>query len=557
MKTFLTLVKTGLNVNFGISALKYQFTVEKRKRWEPILVGISILIGLGTLLSLYILLLNSIYAVGVQINQPEIVLTISIIFAQFIVMFFGIFYIMSTFYFSKDINILVPLPLKPYEVLGSKFIVVIVNEYLTILPMLLPAVIIYGTGTGQGLFYWLKSLIVILISPIIPLNISAIFIIILMRFINFRKSRDVLAVIGGLLGIFLGLGLNLFFQRMPQGNEEEFIKNIITKQYGMITYIGQKFPPSIWATKGLSGEGFEAIGYLLLFVAVSLLMFILLLYLGNRIFYKSLLAGQEVSRKRKTISSDELARKYEKISNPITSLFFREWKLLLRTPVYVLNCLAGIIIGPFMVILIMFTKNSGGENLSTIINNPDYSFYIQLIGLAFMLYVSGINVAASTAISREGSTFWISKIIPVPAKHQVLAKFLNGFSIACLGVIMTAIILAIFIMPVPSVILITLLGFIGSIPLTAFNLMIDMAKPKLIWNNPQEAVKQNMNGLLGMLVSFLILGVLTVAVVIMINAGIYRWAIYLILALLMSGLGILSIMMMINSAEKRYNRIEV
>ncbi len=378
-----------------------------------------------------------------------------------------------------------------------------------------------------------------------------------MRFINFRKSRDVLAVIGGLLGIFLGLGLNLFFQRMPQGNEEEFIKNIITKQYGMITYIGQKFPPSIWATKGLSGEGFEAIGYLLLFVAVSLLMFILLLYLGNRIFYKSLLAGQEVSRKRKTISSDELARKYEKTSNPITSLFFREWKLLLRTPVYVLNCLAGIIIGPFMVILIMFTKNSGGENLSTIINNPDYSFYIQLIGLAFMLYVSGINVAASTAISREGSTFWISKIIPVPAKHQVLAKFLNGFSIACLGVIMTAIILAIFIMPVPSVILITLLGFIGSIPLTAFNLMIDMAKPKLIWNNPQEAVKQNMNGLLGMLVSFLILGVLTVAVVIMINAGIYRWAIYLILALLMSGLGILSIMMMINSAEKRYNRIEV
>lgn len=557
MKTFLTLVKTGLNVNFGISALKYQFTVEKRKRWEPILVGISILIGLGTLLSLYILLLNSIYAVGVQINQPEIVLTISIIFAQFIVMFFGIFYIMSTFYFSKDINILVPLPLKPYEVLGSKFIVVIVNEYLTILPMLLPAVIIYGTGTGQGLFYWLKSLIVILISPIIPLNISAIFIIILMRFINFRKSRDVLAVIGGLLGIFLGLGLNLFFQRMPQGNEEEFIKNIITKQYGMITYIGQKFPPSIWATKGLSGEGFEAIGYLLLFVAVSLLMFILLLYLGNRIFYKSLLAGQEVSRKRKTISSDELARKYEKTSNPITSLFFREWKLLLRTPVYVLNCLAGIIIGPFMVILIMFTKNSGGENLSTIINNPDYSFYIQLIGLAFMLYVSGINVAASTAISREGSTFWISKIIPVPAKHQVLAKFLNGFSIACLGVIMTAIILAIFIMPVPSVILITLLGFIGSIPLTAFNLMIDMAKPKLIWNNPQEAVKQNMNGLLGMLVSFLILGVLTVAVIMMINAGIYRWAIYLILALLMSGLGILSIMMMINSAEKRYNRIEV
>jgi len=557
MRTFLTLVKTGLNVNFGISALKYQFTVEKRKRWEPILIGVSILIGLGTLLSLYILLLNSIYAVGAQINQPEIVLTISIIFAQFIVMFFGIFYIMGTLYFSKDINILLPLPLKPYEVLGSKFIVVIINEYLTILPMLLPAAIIYGVGTNQGLVYWLKSLIVILVAPIIPLNISALFIIILMRFINFRKSRDVLAVIGGLLGIFLGLGLNLFFQRIPQGNEEEFIRNIITKQYGMITYIGRKFPPSIWADIGLSGEGIQAIGYLFLFVAVSLLMFILLLWLGNYIFYKSLLAGQEVLRKRKIISRDEMLRKYERISSPAVSLFYREWKLLLRTPVYVLNCLAGTIIGPFMVILIMFTKDSGDTGLSTIINNPDYSFYIQLIGLAFMLYVSGINVAASTAISREGSTFWISKIIPVPAKHQVLAKFLNGFSIACLGVIMTAIVLAVFIMPVSSVVLITLLGFTGSVPLTAFSLMIDMAKPKLIWNNPQEAVKQNMNGLLGMLVSLLILGVLTAAVIMMIKLGIYWWAIYIILALIMSGLGVLSMIIMLNSSEKRYGLIEI
>lgn len=237
MRTLLTLVKTGLNVNFGISALKYRFTVEKRKRWEPILIGVSILIGLGTLLALYILILNSIYIVGVQLNQPEIVLTLSIIFTQFIVMFFGIFYIMSAFYFSKDINILLPLPLKPYEVLGSKLIVVIINEYLTILPMLLPAVIIYGMGTNQGLFYWLKSFIVILLIPVIPLNISTIFIMILMRFINFRKSRDVLAVIGGLLGLFLGLSINLLVQRMPQGNEEEFIKNIITKQYGMINYM--------------------------------------------------------------------------------------------------------------------------------------------------------------------------------------------------------------------------------------------------------------------------------------------------------------------------------
>ena len=69
MKTFLTLVKTGLNVNFGISALKYQLTVE-RKRWEPILVGISILIGLGIVAFLiYIAFEQYIYAVR-STNKP-------------------------------------------------------------------------------------------------------------------------------------------------------------------------------------------------------------------------------------------------------------------------------------------------------------------------------------------------------------------------------------------------------------------------------------------------------------------------------------------------------
>lgn len=557
MKTFLALVKTNLNVNFGVSYLKHRFTVEKKRRWEPILIGLSILIGLGTLLPLYIFLLLGIFTVGLQINQPEIVLIIAILFTQFIVMFFGIFYLMSALYFSKDTNILVPLPLKPYQVLGSKIIVIIVNEYLTALPILLPAVIIYGIGMQKGLYFWLKSILIILITPIVPLNISAFFIIILMRFVNFRKSKDILAVVGGLLGIILGLGLNLFIQKIPQGNEEKLIENIITKQYGLINHLGQKFPPSLWAVNALMEDTFKALGFLLLFIIVSLLMFLVLLWLGNFIFYKSLLSGQEISRKRKILSKDEWTKQFAKASNPIISIFFREWKLLLRTPVYVLNCLTGIIIGPFMVALFMLSGGSGQENLVAILKNPDYSFYIQLGGLALMLYISGLNIAASTTVSREGSMFWISKMIPISARHQVLAKFFNGLTIASLGVVTTGIMLSIFILPLQSTIPIIILGIVGSISLTAFNIMVDMSRPKLIWDNPQEAVKQNINSLLGMLISFLMLGLLAIAAVLMIKAKMSPWVIYLILGLFMSGLGIVGLSTMLTSAEKRYGSIEI
>ena len=166
--------KMQLNVNYGISALKYRFMREKNKRWEPILVGVALIFSFTPLIALYIAFMINIFAAGVIINQPEMVLIISFACAQFMIFLFGIFYILGMFYFSKDVETLVPLPLKPYEVIGGKFAVIMVNEYLTSVPLLLPPIIIYGAGTSQGLLYWLKSVVLIIASPVIPLAVAAV-----------------------------------------------------------------------------------------------------------------------------------------------------------------------------------------------------------------------------------------------------------------------------------------------------------------------------------------------------------------------------------------------
>ena len=64
MKTFITLLKTTLNVHFGISALKYRFTKEKKRLWEPILLLLGIIIGGGSLLILYSFLLLGVFMGG-------------------------------------------------------------------------------------------------------------------------------------------------------------------------------------------------------------------------------------------------------------------------------------------------------------------------------------------------------------------------------------------------------------------------------------------------------------------------------------------------------------
>ena len=75
-----------LNVNYSISALKYRFTREKKKRWEPILIGMVIVVSLFPLLALYTALMLSVFSGGLMMGQPEMVLATAFVMAQLVIL---------------------------------------------------------------------------------------------------------------------------------------------------------------------------------------------------------------------------------------------------------------------------------------------------------------------------------------------------------------------------------------------------------------------------------------------------------------------------------------
>ncbi|HEX2946382.1 MAG TPA: hypothetical protein VHT96_10550 [Clostridia bacterium] len=557
MKPFNAYLKMQLNVNYGISALKYRFTREKKKVWEPILIGAAILISLLPLLVLYTALMLALFAAGTMAKQPEIILTIAFMFSQIVILIFGLFYVMGTFYFSKDLENLVPLPLKPYEVIGGKFAVVMINEYLTSMPILLPPVIIFGVGTSQGLLYWLKSLVLLAAVPVLPLTVAAILIMLLMRVVNLRRYKDLLAVVGGLLALFAGVGINMFVQNVPKSSEE--IQSYINAQSGFVSLIGNRFPPAVWATKALSENGLPGFGHLVLFVAVCILLFGLLMWLSNLVFYKALLAGQEVSRKKKSLTSEQIDKQYKKVSNPVLAMAGREWKLLVRTPIYLLNGLAGVVVGPILLFTMFMVRGSDPEMvvLFNKLNDPSLMPYILLGGLALMLFTSGMNLVASTSLSREGQTIWITKMIPVSARQQVNSKLIVGLLASALGVITTGVLMVVMLkLPLLWVLGAAVVGMIVSVPMVALSLLLDVFHPKLVWNSEQEAIKQNMNGALGMLLSILILIILGAVAVIMLLAGLPIVLILVAVSVIAVILGILSLLALYSVAEKKYREME-
>lgn len=558
MKRFISLLKTNLNVYFGISSLKYRYTKEKKRLWEPISLILGIVIGGGSLIFLYSLLLMGVYKGGQSIGHPEIVLTFAFMASQFFILIFGIFYIMSVFYFSNDMDILIPLPLHPAEVLGVKFITILISEYMIALPMLLPAFIIYGLGSSPGIFYWLKGLVLILMAPILPLVIAAIFVVVLMRFVNIRKSKDLIVVLTSLLGLFMGLGINFFTQNIPEGNEEEFIKNLIESNTGLVESIGNKFPPSIWATLGLSISGWQGWGYFFIFVGLSLILVAVLLWLGNEFFYRGYVSGQEVKRKRKILSKKDMVKGTSKVSPPIMALFCKEWKQFIRTPIYVMNALAGMIMIPFIMIMPFLTQSNEMAEIVNYAKDPQYASIVVLVSLGIMLFGSSMNMISCTALSREGHTFWISKIIPISARDQVLAKLIHSNVLSLIGLIFISIPLYFFLgIALYRLLIMIVIGIFANILINILGLIVDILRPKLEWNDPQEAIKQNLNVLFSMILSLLIMAILGGTSVFLIQSNSPEAWIYLALTLITVILSVPSLWGLFTLADRRYQELEL
>ena len=252
-------------------------------------------------------------------------------------------------------------------------------------------------------------------------------------------------------------------------------------------------------------------------------------------------------------------KQYGKVSNPTLAIMKREWKLLIRTPIYALNGLTGSIMGPIIILITFMARGNDKDatQIFSMIGKPEAAPYILLGGLGLMLFTAGMNLVASTSLSREGKTFWITKMIPVSAQQQVTAKLILSYLISALGVLVTGIVMYVFLGQSPVAIVgISLVGLLGAIPMTALSLLLDIFHPKLVWNSEQEAMKQNMNGVLGILLSLLIMLVLGVVIFVLMTLKVELALVFAAVGVVSVILGILAVMALYTVAVSKYRELE-
>lgn len=510
-----------------------------------VLIAMGMAPMLGTLGMTYL----AVYQVGAGYGQGELVLVTAFLAGVAAMLFLGLFQLISAFYYSKDSSLLVPMPIPARTILLAKFIGVMALEYLTLAVLVGPALVIYGTLAGPGLLYWPTAVIIFLLLPVLPLVVASLLAFVLMRVTNLRRSRDLLRLIGGGIGLFLAISISRLMNSGVK-NPEALVKAFASKG-GLIETIGGRVPPVIWATKAL-GVGFtagtQALHFLLFVLAVGV-GFAVLAWAGELLFWGGLI-GSGDGKRRETKAGQAALQKSAGIErSALRALVGREAKLLLRTPVFVLNSVIPLAVLPFALAPAIGQIRSALGQFD-LARNPGL---VAAAAIAFLCFLNAAGNIAATAVSREGPYIWISQTSPVPPRTHALAKLLFANLFAFLPMALIVGVGAYSgLLRGSAVIGFVVVGALATGALNAGGLTIDLIRPLLKWEDPQRAIKQNLNGLFGLLI-----GVVGAVI-----AGVGGFALNLvspalvlpILGLLFAGLAAALTTLCLKTADARWGR---
>lgn len=478
--------------------------VDKKKKGLAILYVFAFLYLAAIMGFMSFGLIQTLYSIG----QEQIFLNMFLVGVGAFFLIQSVFSCINVFYFSKNIEAVLPLPLKPYEIIMAKLNTILVTEYITELIFGLIPLTLYGIITGAGALYYVMALLAILLFPILPLLVVTLLIMIIMSFVKLTKHKDKFQMIMGTLSIVLVI----IFQLFSVGSSEEITETQLIEKLmeanGMADLIGNYFftlKPLVSAMTATSilSAGIEIAKVVL----ITIIGYLIVLSIGQKLYLRGAVGNSSNGGgvKNKKIESNK-AYKTKSIG---LSYIEKEFKLLLRNPVYFMQCILPAILMPVLFLIIIFSgaNSEGSFDISSMMSSID-PFLIILIGIGIMQFLSMMIYISATAISRDGKNAIFTKYIPLSLHKQFIYKMAPNVIMNIITMLIVFVIISI-LMPIPVWIYIPIfiIGLLFAVIHSYFGLLIDLRKPKLEWDTEYAVVKQNMNLMWPMLFGILGIGV--------------------------------------------------
>ena len=513
MKEIMALTKLFINESWGFSKFLYNRTNNKKAFYKQLVPMIIVPIALIPAFFMYVSFYIALYAGLRMINQTSVFLSVGYILTIALIIIFGIMYILSEFYFSKNIEELIPLPILSRNIIISKFLSILVSEYVFTALIFVPALIIYGVGEGMGFVYACLSLLMFLTVPVLPLALLTALIMVIMQSASIKGRQDMLRIIFAFLGIALIMSVQVWFgNHMGNANNVDFqnlMNNLLKNNESLLNTIGYFVPTSLLLAWTLNKITLKSLAWAASSVAINIIAFALMVLVGKRFYIKSIVRGK-IIKKGKRLSQIETQKALGKKSHGVMAIFSMDLRLLLRTPIYFFNNVSVVIIVPACLLISLSFIKLTPEDFNSIRNfYTEMPILVNFILIAFFIFFGATTATTATTFSREGKASWLTRMIPISSKDQIIGRTSVAVIIESLGIVFTLIGVYFYIpLTLLSLVLTVVLGILGSLPILLFGLFMDMNHPLLDWDNPQKAVKNNMNVVITLFVGMAYIGLL-------------------------------------------------
>lgn len=530
----------------------FSFSGKKKKGKSVSTKGSIIGFSLAMLFCVFCLAIPSMYALDMllsQYNLSELLITFVIPIGGVTSILFGVFSIISIFYFNKDSEILLPLPIKSSELLISKFLASLVSQYLILAMFIFPLIFGIGIGIDANVIYYLYAIGICVLMPIIPSVIVSILLMLFNKIFNFGKKKDVfMYIITGLIFVFsfaYTFGLE-FLLETEDGAILSLVNGEMTQYLKIAKMLFPFFNSGIYCLNNYN----EFIGFasFMTFVALNILFMVILYFVGEKLYIKGITntRGNSVSKKKDVSSGYKMSK-----GGIMKQLIKKEWTTIKRTPVFMLNVVVSNLIFPIIfVISFIAGLSSGGKEVFEMVSlNIDFNNGSVLLFVSgVLLLLSSICGASSSAISREGKSAKFMKLIPVSLKKQIDAKVYFSMIIELIILFLIEAVLLIAIsVPWYFVVMLNVICILVLLINNYLSLLLDLRKPRIDWNEENEAVKQNFNVFWGMMISMALSMIL-----ILVGSGIYSGNVNIFLIFAITSVILLSIYVIIVYLINKY-----
>lgn len=464
---------------------------------------------------------------GLKIYEAQDVMpAISLIFSISLIFVFGFLTIASTYYSGSSEDQLLSLPLKSRDILRAKFLVSLIADSFLPLLLLITSVVIYGIKEGLTfhISFYVGLLFSFLSAGVIAIFLIYLTLILLIYLIPSFRNRKVLVGIASVLSFVVVIVMTFMLSSFSSYGNVDPAKAFTAETIDQMNVFLENSGIFTIFLSAIKGNWLS----ILVLVLIPAAIYFGVIPLISGMFTKSLtgFSDTKTTKMDKTEISKTLQKDVKRRSN-IQALYIRDVLTVLREPTFFAN-------GPLMVFLLPiimlgsagaslyfssqkfrdmdFTKFS--EALSSIPAEtiPKIVFYIAAIGGFIVIFLGAMSSIGTTSFSREGKGLQNLKAMPLDYSTIIDAKIFHAFTYNILAyVVMFVLILAgLIIIPLPistaQIADIFINMFLFSFTALAFctfvEMFMDAVAPKLNWENPVAAVKQNLNTMFAVLFTF-------------------------------------------------------